>query len=487
MEYEAVIRRKSQILCIALLMSILLRCVVNAVFMGWSSVLPMGMAGLAVCSLLLGLSWKVNPVLMMYFMTAFLTGVSVACMLAFPCTTNYLMFFLAILMVVIYEDIRPISLQCVLSAVCMYIFYFRYEKELSATWSVDAMAMCIVYIVSAMFVFWALCRLTGRQFASLRAANSENAAARAKAEQLLGEIRKSVEILEKTSSMMNESMGVTEEISGRIAVTASEVAKGAISDVEAAAAVKEMMQRGVENIQSVSEACADMSGISEKTGESVAQGGTRVADMDVQMKLLSAKMDAVTAAIQQLNQENERIVKILGTLDEITSKTKLLSLNASIEAARAGEQGKGFAVVASEIRSLSESSSGFTEQIHFILGGIQEQTGNVMNEIRLSQECVTGCSIQMETVKQSFEDISSNASQVFSGAQRIEDQAGSLERLLGKTSAEVNHISENVASTSRAMEEISDSIIRLHENVDSVANKYHQLNDIMNSLAEAAK
>lgn len=61
-------------------------------------------------------------------------------MLAFPCTTNYLMFFQAIFFVVIYEDIRPIIMQTVICAAAMAVFYVRYADRLAETWTADAMA-----------------------------------------------------------------------------------------------------------------------------------------------------------------------------------------------------------------------------------------------------------------------------------------------------------------------------------------------------------
>ena len=486
MDYREVIRSKNKILSIALLASIVLRGVVNAAFVGVQTVVGMVVVGLVVTGLLFLLANKINPIVMMYLMVGFLTGISIALMVMFPSTTNYLMFFQAIFMVVLYEDIRPIALQCMSSAICMVLCYFRYSDKLAGSWSVDAMVMCIVYIVSAMFVFWALCKLTGKQFESLRRSNEESNAARDRAEQLLEEIKKSVNILEKTSGLINDSIAVTEGISGQIAITAGEVAGMALQEVSATETIKELVQEGVNKIQNVSEASSFMAKISNDTNGSVSEGGSRVQGMNRQMKTLNEKMDAIAVAITRLNEENQRIVQILATLDEITSQTNLLSLNASIEAARAGEQGRGFAVVAQEIRNLSENSAKFTEQIHGILKGIQESTQNVMGEIQTGQKFMGDCSRQMEDVDMSFKSISENTGQVLSQAQKIDEQAKGLESLLGKTLTDVNHISENVAATSGAMEEISTGITKLHENVDVVVNGYNDINEITASLVEAA-
>lgn len=86
----------------------------------------------------------------MYLMVILMSIICIVLMIAFPCTTNYLMFFLAIFFVVIYEDIRPIILQTAICAIAMIAFYFKYTDKLAETWSPDAMAMCVVYLVSGM-------------------------------------------------------------------------------------------------------------------------------------------------------------------------------------------------------------------------------------------------------------------------------------------------------------------------------------------------
>lgn len=487
MDYKEVIRSKNRILSIALLASILLRGIVNAYFIGIEDVIVILVAGIIISGILMLLSAKINPIVMMYLMVVVLSGLGILCMVMFPCTTNYLMFFLTIFMILIYEDIRPITIQCVVSAACMIYFFFQYKQRLAETWSIDAMGMCIVYIISGMFVFWAMCRLTGKQFANLHKSNEESVAAKEKAEQLLGEIGKSVGILDQTSGKINDSVTVTEEISRQIAVATEEVAKRTTEEVTATETIRELVQESVTQIQNVSGASVRMTKASNATSGRVEEGGSRVEALNVQMQELNQKMDAIACSITELSEENTRIVQILATLDEITEQTNLLSLNASIEAARAGEHGKGFAVVATEIRNLSETSGQFTDQIHDILNGIQKKTELVTREIEAGQQSVEECSQHVSDVDVSFRKISDNTAEVLAQSESIEVRARTLEELLGKTLTDVEHISDNVESTSAAMEEISSSIMDLHGNIDTVVSGYNDINGITNSLVSAAE
>jgi methyl-accepting chemotaxis protein len=50
-------------------------------------------------------------------------------------------------------------------------------------------------------------------------------------------------------------------------------------------------------------------------------------------------------------------------LEDVTSETNILSLNAAIEASRAGAQGKGFGLVAEEVRKMAERATSAAKDI----------------------------------------------------------------------------------------------------------------------------
>ncbi len=487
MEYNDVIRNKNKILAITLLICIVLRCIVNAFFTGIAQVIPMGIGGLVFTALLLFLNNKIHPVVMMYAMVVLMSVISIVLMMSYPCTTNYLMFFLAIFFVVIYEDIRPIVLQSSVSAIAMVYFYFRYTKELQESWSLDAMAMCVVYIVSGMLVYISLCRLTKEQFTKLQKTHKKSEKERKKAEQLLAEIGKSVGVLGATSGKLNDNITMTGTISDQIADATEDIARRTVVEVGDVEQIKNMVQNGVSQMKEVAESSTKMAEVSEQTNTQVQAGGQLVGELSSQMQDLNGRMEEVAKAIEMLSEESAKIIDILATLDQITSQTNLLSLNASIEAARAGEHGKGFAVVATEIRQLSDDSAKFTEQIHGILKGVELQTAHVQQEILLGQKSVETCTQNANDVNCSFQEIAENTSQVLHRASVIEGQAQNLEHLMNTTLENVNSINENVESTSAAMEEISASINNLHNNIGNVVEGYHDINEITEALVQASE
>lgn len=73
-------------------------------------------------------------------------------------------------------------------------------------------------------------------------------------------------------------------------------------------------------------------------------------------------MNQMLTSMEAVKSSTNDISRVIELIHNISSKTKLLSLNASIEAARAGDAGKGFAIVAEQIGSLASQSAAAVKQ-----------------------------------------------------------------------------------------------------------------------------
>jgi predicted transcriptional regulator YheO len=89
----------------------------------------------------------------------------------------------------------------------------------------------------------------------------------------------------------------------------------------------------------------------------------------------------VDTAIQTVSSTD----KIFEFINQVTSQTDLLGINASIEATRAGAEGRGFKVIAQEIRKLSETSRESVNKIYNMLNAINKSVDDICTTTSKSQ------------------------------------------------------------------------------------------------------
>ncbi|MDR0512871.1 MAG: PAS domain-containing methyl-accepting chemotaxis protein [Treponema sp.] len=109
-------------------------------------------------------------------------------------------------------------------------------------------------------------------------------------------------------------------------------------------------------------------------------------------------LNEVAFDIRQIAEESEALLGINSIMQNIASKTNLLSMNAAIEAAHAGESGRGFSFVATEVRTLAESSGEQSKSI----GGVLKRIKSSIDKVTKSIESVLG---KFNTIDSGIKDV----------------------------------------------------------------------------------
>ncbi|TCI21327.1 methyl-accepting chemotaxis protein [Exiguobacterium sp. SL-9] len=197
---------------------------------------------------------------------------------------------------------------------------------------------------------------------------------------------------------------------------------------------------------------------------------------------LNVSIGEVNQAFKGLTERFQEVRSITGTIQQISSQTNLLSLNASIEAARAGEHGKGFAVVATEIRNLSAQTAQASAQINDIIQ-------LVMQEVQVTERAIDGSterlSAQEEQVRKSGTSILSMIQTTGTVAGTVDETSTQLQVVASQLN-KVHQVTGQMSALMNALEVNSQDVHVLtmsqQEALLSLKHQIEELNEIANEL-----
>ena len=188
----------------------------------------------------------------------------------------------------------------------------------------------------------------------------------------------------------------------------------------------------------------------------------------------------VRTAMQQNNEQAQKIEATSQKINDIADQTNLLSLNAAIEAARAGDAGRGFAVVAEEIRGLAEETNSLTGEIGTIIQELLQKTADATQNMESMEKIFEEQERSVGETKENFIQIEQCLGSVQSSVNTLyesgNDMTGSKEIIV--------QMIEGISAASQENAAGSEEVLAAVETQDSVITEITGMTQNLSAVAE---
>ncbi|MDE6759495.1 MAG: methyl-accepting chemotaxis protein [Lachnospiraceae bacterium] len=289
-----------------------------------------------------------------------------------------------------------------------------------------------------------------------------------------GELNSSISYLQNTS-----------EDVARIAESNSDYTRELAAGVETSETAVDRVQSNLEaindnacSIEQLSKAGKQLSAEIMKRAATLRDSTTNASDKTKAM-YHSVKQEAEAALIK--SKAVEQINALTNAIDDISSQTSLLALNASIEAARAGEAGKGFAVVATEISNLAQQTSDTVSNINKIVNEVNDAVSDMAKCLDASIEFMG------ENVLEDYEEFGKVSEQYQKDAAIVEDNMLNVNRAIVNLSGNISEIKDSVEGIGAAVSDASVSINEIAGSTTDMTEKTGQNIDAVDNSMENIK
>lgn len=302
---------------------------------------------------------------------------------------------------------------------------------------------------------------------------------------IVGKIRTSSDTMSSNSYELNDTSSQTLAANNEISKAVEDVAEGSTG---MAASISKINENLLEMSNETKDINASVDEIKNQT--TAVQDSSKIMNDKIKsMQDSSHKMDegisAISKRIETVNTTVDKVSNIVSVIEEISSETNLLSLNASIEAARAGDAGKGFAVVAQEIRVLSDNTNTELENIKQIISSLVEECRYC---VQASGTIVDDNAKQKEEIKAVLDEFGSLDEQIQKTAEKadeIEELVTAMIELNDDITKSSNSLTDVSAANAAATEEMNANIEELNAMMHGVSEMAEHMNNESDGLKEA--
>lgn len=297
---------------------------------------------------------------------------------------------------------------------------------------------------------------------------------------MLAQIMSISENMISNISVVSEKMVNLEDSVEKTKASMEEVSSGTgetSQSVETQLKKTEEIMNFIKNVEMVSSSIEENM---EETNSEVQIGQEKIDELIKQVQISDEASIKVSEELEKLTTYTAQMNTIIQVIDEVTTQTSLLSLNAAIEAARVGEAGRGFAVVASEISTLADQTQSATVNITELIGNITSELEEVVTVINYLMDNNKLQSVAATETASSFESISSKTVD-------IKSKTSELASLIAELAVSNESIVESIQTISAATEEVtahSSETLECSEENSAIVNEVGEIVERLHMLAQ---
>lgn len=302
---------------------------------------------------------------------------------------------------------------------------------------------------------------------------------------IVGKIRNSSDTMSANSYELNDTSSQTLAANNEISKAVEDVAEGSTGMAASISKINENLLEMSNETKDINESVNEIRNQTIAVQDSSKIMNNKIKSMQDSSQKMDEGISAISKRIETVNTTVDKVSNIVSVIEEISSETNLLSLNASIEAARAGDAGKGFAVVAQEIRVLSDNTNTELENIKQIISSLVEECRYC---VQASGTIVEDNAKQKEEIKAVLDEFGSLDEQIQKTAEKadeIEELVTAMIELNDDITKSSNSLTDVSAANAAATEEMNANIEELNAMMHGVSEMAGHMNNESDGLKEA--
>ena len=271
---------------------------------------------------------------------------------------------------------------------------------------------------------------------------------------LIQKVDNVVALVTKATEAVNESSYAMEKHSNHISGAVEEIDNGITHQAEESQKCLMQMDELSTKITVVGENVVKIEEITDSTKKIISDGISIMGELSEHSVSTTRITKKVVEDIQVLGEKSNLIEQFIGIIEEISSQTSLLSINASIEAARAGAAGLGFAVVAEEINKLAEGSKNAAKKIHNVVEEIRIQTSNTVAVAKQSEKVVASQSTSVKKAIDAYSSMGERVENLLLYLDKVNESVCNMDKDRKETLLSIESISSASEETAAASNEV---------------------------------